>query len=77
MSQVYKCDSCGTTSEEMHDVRMKEFFYDVDLGDLAQFGQFLPYPSKRKIKVHICHDCFMGLKHICEKVKEEQKNGVS
>lgn len=57
MSKVYKCDSCGVEIENPYDVRMKEFTLCACIDEHGIF----PSPWKKKTKVHLCNDCFVGL----------------
>lgn len=71
MSKIIKCDSCQQEIKDVYGVKMKEFFYDLDLGDLVEHGGFLPWPRTRKIKVHLCDECFKNLKNICKTATNE------
>ncbi len=70
MSKVYKCDSCNKMIAEPYEKKMKEFYLGTEY---EEYGMF-PVPSKRKVKIHLCDDCFKGLKEIGKRVKEERKN---
>ena len=65
--KVYKCDSCGRTIESPHEERMKEFY-------IGGTWDSIFYNDKRKIKIHLCDDCFRGLHKIVENALKEQKN---
>lgn len=60
MSKVYKCDSCEVMIDKPHDVKMKEFYIAVEIDEYGAF----PYCDTRKIKIHLCEECFNGLKQI-------------
>ena len=62
MSKVYKCDSCERLIENPYKAKMKEFY----LGCKFDFGMCFPEESKRKVKIHLCEDCFKGLYHIAK-----------
>lgn len=65
--QLYKCDSCGITIEKPYEQEMKEFCL---IAEINEHGVF-PQPWKRKVKIHLCKDCFAGLNII----KERSENG--
>ena len=60
MSKVYKCDSCEVMIEKPHNVKMKEFYVATEY----DLGMAFPINSTRKVKIHICEECFNGLKQI-------------
>ena len=68
--KVYKCDSCGRTIESPYEERMKEFY----IGATCEGFFVIPHNDKRKVKIHLCDDCFRGLHKIAEKVLKEEKN---
>jgi hypothetical protein len=63
--RVYKCDSCGITIEKPYEEEMKEFCF---VAEIDEYG-ILPKPLKRKVKIHLCEDCFEGL-YIIKKRKD-------
>ena len=67
MSKVYKCDSCNRLIENPYTEKMKEFYF----GAKFDFGMCFPEKSKQKVKIHLCHDCYKGLRTVAEKVKKE------
>ena len=73
MSKVYKCDCCGVTIENAHSANMREFYigYDYDVA-----GGIFPVQLqlKRTTKIHLCEDCYRGLKEIGGRVKSGEKN---
>lgn len=60
MSKVYKCDGCEVMIENPHNVKMKEFY----VGTEYDSGMAFPINSTRKVKIHLCEECFKGLKQI-------------
>ena len=67
--KVYKCDSCGRIIESPHEERMKEFYIEATCEGFFVF----PHNDKRKVKIHLCDDCFGGLQKIADKALKEQK----
>jgi uncharacterized protein YlaI len=65
MAKAYVCDACGITITNPHDARMKEFY----VGCEYVLGAYFPSFDTRKIKVHLCDDCFHALCEIATKVK--------
>lgn len=63
MSKEYVCDSCNGIIKNPHDVKMKEFY----IGCSFDFGRVLPSLDTRKVKIHLCDKCFLGLRKIAEK----------
>ncbi len=55
--RVYKCDSCGVNITKPYDVKMKEFTLSACIDEHGIF----PIPWKKKTKVHLCNECFIGL----------------
>jgi len=53
--KAYVCDSCGKVITNPYNVRMREYVSIVD--------------GKRKVKVHLCADCFKSLGEIARKVE--------
>lgn len=75
--RVYQCDSCYKVIADPYTVKMKEFYLGVDTDCLS--GVPFPVESKRKIKIHLCDECYKGLNLIGELVtkkpkKEEREN---
>ena len=62
MSQVYLCDACNVKITDPHKVKMKEFYVGCSY---ELFGTF-PVDSTRKVKVHLCDDCYKGLRMIAK-----------
>jgi hypothetical protein len=51
---------------------MKEFYLGVDIDCLS--GIAIPIESKRKVKIHLCDECYKGLNLIGELVPKKSKN---
>ena len=64
MSKQYVCDSCEDIILSPHDVKMKEFY----IGCSFEVDGVYPSLDKRKVKIHLCDRCFLGLRKIAEKV---------
>lgn len=62
MAKAYVCDACGETMTDPYSVRMKEFYIGRDCTLVGVF----PAREKRKVKVHLCDDCYKGLHLIAE-----------
>ena len=67
MAKVYVCDACGIVVERPHDVKMKEFY----IGCAFEGGGIFPSFDTRKIKVHLCDDCYHALCEIAERKDNE------
>ena len=69
MSKVYKCDACEVMIDNPYKARMKEFYigtqYDVIWG-------MLPINCKDTTKVHLCEECYKGLKKIGQNIKNNE-----
>ena len=63
--KAYVCDACGSVLEDPYSVNMKEFYVGCDF-DLFVGG---PIGATRRVKMHLCEDCFHGLKLIAEKAR--------
>lgn len=71
--KVYQCDCCNKVISDPYTVGMKEFYLGVDDTDyFSLIGIAIPVECKRKIKIHLCDDCYKGLHVIAEK-KEREK----
>ena len=64
MSKEYVCNSCNGIMKHPHDVKMKEFY----IGCSFEVDGVHPSFDKRKVKIHLCDKCFLGLSKIAEKV---------
>ena len=58
--KVYECDACKKTIKDPYEVKMKEFYAGCSF---ENYGIF-PSNDKRKVKIHLCDDCFKGLNKI-------------
>lgn len=72
--RIYSCDSCYKTISNPYIVKMKEFHIGVDTNCLR--GLCFPVESKRKVKIHLCDECYKGLNLIGELVPEKSKKGA-
>lgn len=64
--KTYVCDACGVVIDDPYSVKMREFF-------VAFGSDMCPEPFKEKVKIHLCNDCFKGLKNVARKKRGEQK----
>lgn len=65
--KVYQCDCCNKVIADPYTVKMKEFYVMIDIDCLS--GIAIPVgKSKRKIKIHLCDECYKGLNLIGELV---------
>lgn len=55
--RIYQCDNCKKIIEDPFTVKMKEFYLGVDVLNGAPF----PVKSRRRIKIHLCNECYKGL----------------
>ena len=69
MARVYRCDSCEKVIDNVYTARMKEFI--VGYGYIL--SAVIPENAKRKVKVHLCDDCYKGLHLIAQKVRAENE----
>lgn len=60
MAKAYVCDACSVTMENPYRENMREFYIGVDYAD------GLPVRTKRKVKVHLCEECYHAL-HVIAK----------
>lgn len=60
--KVYRCDSCKKVVENPHKEHMKEFY----VGVMHDCGITTPFNTTRKVKIHLCDNCFSGLKTIAQ-----------
>lgn len=68
--KVYKCDSCGVTIEKPYTEKMKEFCFACEYDEHGIFPKFW----KRKVKVHLCEGCYVGLYVIVKQKQEEERS---
>ena len=69
MARVYKCDSCEEMIENPYKEKMREFF----VGCSFEIFGVVPKNEKRKVKIHLCEDCYKGLHLIADKVRKENR----
>ena len=60
--KTYVCDICCIAIDEPHTVRMREFCFTISNCDIYQ----VPHKYKKKVKIHLCNNCFEGFKHIAK-----------
>ena len=65
--KVYQCDACKKTITDPYEEKMKEFF----VGCHFDYCGVFPENTKRKVKVHLCDDCFKGLHLIADKKRSD------
>lgn len=68
MAEVYKCDACSVMIDRPYDVQMKEFY----IGCSFESYGVVPVNSRRKVKVHLCDECFKGLKMIARNLRRAE-----
>lgn len=69
--RVYQCDCCKKIIDDPFTVKMKEFYLGVDTDYLS--GIAIPVESRRRVKIHLCDECFKGLNLIGELVPKKDK----
>lgn len=70
--RIYQCDCCKEVIADPYTVKMKEFYLGaVDTDCLS--GIPIPIESRRKVKIHLCDECYKGLHVIGELVPKERK----
>lgn len=62
--RVYRCDSCNKVIEDPYTVKMKEFY----------LGIAIPVEYKRRVKIHLCDECYKGLNLIGELVPKKRES---
>lgn len=55
--QVYKCDACGQIIEDPYKMKMKEFY-------IRCTPTYLNYDFTKKVKIHLCNDCYHNLNNL-------------
>lgn len=70
--RIYQCDCYNKVIADPYTVKMKEFYVGIDIEYFTRIKT--PVKSKRKIKIHLCDDCYKGLHLIAE--KKERENNV-
>ena len=71
--RVYQCDNCNKVITNPHSVKMKEFYVGMMDTDCSS-GIVIPIERKRKVKIHLCDECYKGLNLIGELVPKKSKN---
>lgn len=70
--KAYVCDICDKPVSNPYSANMIEFCFTVSNCDLYQ----MPEQTKRKVKLHLCGNCFKLLKDIAKgKIKRRDDNG--
>lgn len=69
--RIYQCDSCKKIIDDPFTVKMKEFYLGVDTDCLS--GIAIPVESRRRVKIHLCDECFKRLNLIGELVPKKDK----
>lgn len=64
MAKAYICDACGITMTVPYEAKMKEFY----IGCSFELNGVFPSFNKRRVKVHLCDDCYHAL-HLMAKEK--------
>lgn len=72
--RIYQCDSCKKAIENPYTVKMKEFYLGMMDTDCSS-GIVIPIESRRRVKIHLCDECYKGLNLIGELVLEKLKKG--
>lgn len=57
--RIYQCDSCKEIISDPYTAKMKEFYLRADVNCLS--GIPIPIKSKRRVKIHLCDECYKGL----------------
>lgn len=63
--KAYICDSCKNPITDPCFFKMKEFYYTWEYDTTIA-----KIPTKAKYKIHLCDDCFKGLKEIGKGVQK-------
>ncbi len=70
--RIYQCDCCEKVISDPYTVKMKEFYVRVDTDCLS--GIAIPIESKRRVKIHLCDECYKGLNLIGELVPKKRES---
>ncbi len=70
--KAYVCDICSITIDDPHTLKMKEFYWDR----IVENSRIYSVKAKRKKKLHLCGNCFEGLKSVFAKLLEDEKRIV-
>lgn len=66
MAKAYVCDACGVTMKDPFEANMREFYVGVDF----DFACAFPVNVRAKKTVHLCVDCFHGLREVAFKGRQ-------
>lgn len=64
MAKAYVCDAYGIATTNPYEAKMKELYVGMEIG----LDVVLPSPRKRKIRVHLCDECYHALHEIAKGV---------
>ncbi len=72
--RIYQCDCCKEVIADPYTVKMKEFYLGVDTEYFTRIKTLVK--SKRRVKIHLCDECYKGLNLIGELVpkKKDREN---
>lgn len=73
--RIYQCDSCKKAIEDPYIVKMKEFHVGIDIEYFSQIE--IPIENKRRVKIHLCDECYKSLNLIGELMLKKLKRGES
>lgn len=62
---VIVCDSCGKQTDEPHSMKVREF-------NIGLYATGEPAVFKKKVRIHLCPDCFYALCTIAEERRKKQ-----
>lgn len=71
--KAYVCDMCGIVITDPYYAKMTQFCFTVSNSDIYQ----APQKDKLKAKIHLCNNCFEGLKAIAKEKMRREKGGES
>lgn len=66
--KAYICDACGSVIADPHEAEMKEFSVLAE----ENGGALMPFTSVKRVKIHLCGECFHGLRLIAEDVIRQE-----
>lgn len=66
--KAYICDGCGSVIADPHEAEMKEFSVLAE----ERCGALMPFTSVKRVKIHLCGECFHGLRLIAEDVIRQE-----
>lgn len=67
---AYICDSCGDTISNPFKANVREFYEGVSIESMNINVEHV----SRKIEIHLCDECFKGLKDIVKNKIEKETN---